>query len=215
MAERAACFWFCAIVYWPCWPVLCCAALACAVCCAWPAPLWFPQMPHEPRALGVMFPPKRLLVRSALQGAGGRLGTGGVTAATCMQLMRSVDRSFTARAVAAVTGIDPEEFYDLKRGLKMAAYGRGVRGMLDQGWTPETGDLTAEAADAAASKVPTDLWVGACFCRLVLQRASSSMHSSHACVDARRGRLWRSRDTMFKLFAVTPPTNLAIWDLST
>lgn len=107
-----------------------------------------------------------------------------------MQLMRSVDRSFTARAVAAVTGIHPEDFYDLKRGYKMAAYTGGVRGMLEQGWVPESGGLTAEAADAAAAKIPTDLWVGAG------PLPHGTMHSPHVCpcVHARRGSLLRGCD---------------------
>lgn len=85
----------------------------------------------------------------------------GLIVHACMQLMRSVDRSFTARSVAAITGTDAEAFYDLKRGHKMAAYTGGVPAMLEQGWAPESGTLTKADAEAAGAKVPSDLWVGA------------------------------------------------------
>eukprot|EP00892_Ulva_mutabilis_P009388 jgi/Ulvmu1/6821/UM031_0025.1 len=78
-----------------------------------------------------------------------------------LDLMRTIDRSFTARSVAAVTGIDADAFHDLKRGHKMAAFTGGVPAMLDAGWTPEHSTLSREEAESGGDKVPKDLWVGA------------------------------------------------------
>lgn len=77
-----------------------------------------------------------------------------------MQLMRTIDRSFTARSVAAITGIESEAFYDLKRGHRMAAFTGGVPAMLEAGWAPEDSDLSKEDVESGGGKIPSDLWVG-------------------------------------------------------
>lgn len=80
-----------------------------------------------------------------------------------MQNMRASDRAFTARAVSSTTGISVDDFQDLKRGFKMAAFQGGVPAMLEAGWQPAEGSVAVKEDGnvlGLEEKVPSDLWVG-------------------------------------------------------
>lgn len=105
-----------------------------------------------------------------------------------MQVLRSGDRAFAGKAVAAQTGMSEEAFGDLKRHVRFAAFRGGVPAMHAAGWNPEEGLLRGpagngarpsrmeeggvgealegqEEAQATTNAVPADLSVGAS-CRI-------------------------------------------------
>lgn len=77
-----------------------------------------------------------------------------------LDLLRTGERAFAARAVSSITGITVQEFSELKRHIRMAAFEGGVSAMLAAGWVPPEG-ASCEQTDTQLRTVPRDIWVGA------------------------------------------------------